>query len=383
MSAHILTVDATTFKAHLNYMFIGTGKNGSAHQGGALADILCIRPLDDIIFYVQGYGFYGIFKANGDVFYDYNSYNGHSPQYLDNLLGGKTLTYRALISASEVYESGISEWDMMENPDNIAGKSIFNLQWSWIFKKLNASRGCLSIDNHEFELFKDILKTGNTKLTNLINYDFNNSKIVALAGSSNVYNPQCTTQSPRNINRLTKILNEEDLRIFFTAKSGIDPILDTVLQKNNNGDISFISDEVLCSFSERKMDLVIGTKTNNCLLIELKNDFIFNDGIYNQIKEYSRWGCAYKLQYEKVIPILVIKEAPETAAKRGCKYFKYLSQEDKTNNEESPWYKDIIQKMTTAKQMLSNQGIKRLADLQIYTFSTDINNNLLGFRRLI
>lgn len=30
------------------------------------------------------------------------------------------------------------------------------------------------------------------------------------------------------------------------------------------------------------------------LLIELKNDFIFNDSIYNQLKEYSRWISSYK-----------------------------------------------------------------------------------------
>jgi hypothetical protein len=43
-------------------MFAGTGKDGQAHQTGALADILGIRGEDNIIFYVTGCGFYGFFK---------------------------------------------------------------------------------------------------------------------------------------------------------------------------------------------------------------------------------------------------------------------------------------------------------------------------------
>ena len=40
MATHILTVNEDTFKVHLKYMFIGTGRNNFAHQNGALADII-------------------------------------------------------------------------------------------------------------------------------------------------------------------------------------------------------------------------------------------------------------------------------------------------------------------------------------------------------
>ena len=71
-TTHIFTVNPTTFNVHLNYMFAGTGKDGQAHQPGALADILGVRGGDNIIFYVTGCGFYGFFKVkNKDniVFY--------------------------------------------------------------------------------------------------------------------------------------------------------------------------------------------------------------------------------------------------------------------------------------------------------------------------
>lgn len=383
MATHILTVDETTFKTHLNYMFIGTGKNGQAHQEGALADILGIRDGDNIIFYVMQYGFYGIFKVVGNVFYDYNSYYNHHPQYLDSLLGGKTLTYRMLIQPLDVYQKGISEWDMMENPNLIQNQSIYNMQWSWIFKKLNASRGCLSIDEHEFTLFKNILSNGNRQLGNVANYDFNNGIIAGHNNSSVAYDPNCRQVVPRSNGRLEQINIEADLRIMFTAKAGIDNRLDAVLNPSQNGNVNFIANEVLCSFSERKMDLLFGTSQNKCLLIELKNDFAFNGSIYGQIKEYARWISAYKLQYENIVPILIVREPREVAPNRRGQYYKYLSQSDKNNNMPSSWYSDILDKMNQAKIDLQNEQISKVLDLQIYTFNVDANNKLIGFTRIV
>lgn len=45
-------------------------------------------------------------------------------------LNGKTLTYRMIIEPQDVYSNYISEWDMMENPENIKNKSIYNMQWN-------------------------------------------------------------------------------------------------------------------------------------------------------------------------------------------------------------------------------------------------------------
>ena len=378
MATHILTVTKQTFKVHLNYMFIGTGKNQSPHQPSALADILGIRENDNIIFYVMDVGFFGIFKAVGNVFYEYDENN---QQYLSQEIGDKTLTYRMKITHSEIYKNPISEWDMMENPENIAQYSIFNMQWSWIFKKLNASRGCLAVDNYEFELLKKMFSTNN-QLPNANNYDYVNKNIVVLNNNLN-YDNSKTTIKPRDDNKIDKIEKEEDLRILFTAQSGSNLKLDQVLNTATNGAINFIANEVLCSFSERKMDLLFGTNQNKCLLIELKNEFDFGDNIYNQIMEYARWVSAYKRQYTEIIPILVLKEARNTARRKNCKYFKYLSKADELQDNKSPWYQKILIALSDAKQKIQSENIDNLSELQVYTFNTNNQKKLLGFNQII
>lgn len=378
MATHILTVDRTTFKTHLNYMFIGTGKDGAAHQEGALIDILSIREEDNIIFYVMNCGFFGIFKSVGNVFYDFNSYDGHHPQYLNDFLGNKTLTYRMGIEPYKVFKNPISEWDMMENPEYILEQSIYNLQWSWIFKKLNASRGCLSIDNYEYELFYNILSNENTQLENGSNYDLAND-MVQFLNNDITYNEGCKGSLPITDERLLKIYLEYDLRKLFTAKAGTIEVLDQVLNNEENGNINFIANEVLCSFSERKIDLVFGTDQEKCLLIELKNEFIFNHKIYNQLKEYARWISAYKLSYHEIIPILIIKEPGEISKRANGKYYKYLSQADKLSNQTSEWYNSIVESIQDAKESLYNEGINKLQELKVYTFKTDNDSNLVSF----
>lgn len=373
MATHILTVNEDTFKVHLKYMFIGTGRNNFAHQNGALADILSIREGDNIIFYVMNIGFFGIFKAKGNVFYE-----SHTNQYLNTELNGKTLTYRMIIEPHDVYSNYISEWDMMENPENIKNKSIYNMQWNWIFKKLNANRGCLSIDESEFNLFKNILIQNNTKLNNVLNYSFNNKAIFELNNNTIFYNGN-TSILPRDEVNLVKINIEEDLRILFCAKANNNAILNKVLKPSINGNITFISNEAICSFSERKIDLLLGTDRDTCLLIELKNDFIFNDSIYNQLKEYSRWISSYKIKYTKIVPILILKMPRTLAPSKGCKFYKYLSVDAQNNNLTSDWYNEIIHKINEGRKNLINESIKNVSELQVYVFSVDENKNLLNF----
>lgn len=383
MALHILTVDEITFKTHLEYMFIGTGRNGFPHQAGALADILSIRENDEIIFYVMKKGFFGIFKAIGNVFYDYNSYENHSPQYLNELLGNKTLTYRLRILPKNVYSKCITEWDMMENPDNIQNQSIYNMQWSWIFKKLNANRGCISIENYEAELLKNLLINNNTLLELSNNYTYSNG-IISVCNENISYENNCMREIPRDEVRLNQIKKEEDLRILFTAKTNNHLVLDQVLKSQIRGSVNFISNEIVCSFSERRMDLLFSTISNKCLLIELKNDFIFNDSIYNQIKEYARWISCYKRHYEEIIPILIIKEARIIPRRRGNNIeFKYLNQNDFNNDLKSEWYLNILNQLQSAKTNLFNENISKLKDLEVYTFTTDDNEALISFQQII
>jgi len=372
MATHIFTVNEKTFKTHLNYMFAGTGKDVAEHQTGALADILGSRTGDKVCFYVMNRGFFGFFKVKEKPFLE-----NYQNQYLDQELE-KTLTYRVFIEPEEVYQNYKSEWDVIENPQYIKGKSIYNLQWGWIFKKLNANRGCLSIDNYEEELLYEIISLNNIKLSHGKNYNYSNGKISVLNDDK-----KYEGDTSRKLREDHKIVIEEDLRILFTSEANESEILDIVLNKKEYGKINFISNEVLCSFSERKLDLVFGTEKNYCLLIELKNNFVFNDKIYNQLKEYSRWISSYKTFYKKLIPILIIREAKILSKRKNSIYYKYLSHNDLEYNNVSPWYSEIIIRITKARDDLKNENIDNLSDLQVFCFETDDTGKLLKFNKII
>lgn len=62
-----------------------------------------------------------------------------------------------------------------------------------------------------------------------------------------------TSILPRDEVNLVKINIEEDLRILFCAKANNNAILNQVLKPSINGNITFISNEAICSFSERKL----------------------------------------------------------------------------------------------------------------------------------
>ena len=384
-SAHIFTVDPTTFNIHLNYMFAGTGagrdEDSKPEQKGALADILGVRSGDHILFYVAGYGFYGFFKAkqtNTDIVF----YEHPENQYLNSDLGGKTLTYRLFIEPSDygVYKLGLNEWDAMENPENIEDKSVLKMQWAWIFKKLKGGRGCTAIPEEEFQLLRKIITSSNKRLEEASSYRFSDGEISSSDRLSN-YDGDSTI-SPILSGNIRKIQQEVDLRIFFSARAGIDEILDEVLNPTQHGKITYISNETKCSFGMKSIDLLLLTDLEKCLLIELKNSFEYQDSILEQISGYARWVSSYKRHLKEIIPILIMKEPKLYPARRGGEYFKHLSETDYHNQTLSPWYKQTIDNIQKAKGKLQNCKIDKLSELKVYEFHTNNDNILQSFSSL-
>lgn len=381
-TAHIFTVNSTTFNTHLNYMFAGTGADGKAEQKGALADILGIREGDNVLFYVAERGFYGFFKAvkSGDsiAFYEHNE-----NQYLDAELNSKTLTYRLFIEPSDygVYKRGVNEWDALENPVNIKGQSIYEMQWSWIFKKLKGGRGCTAIPDSEFNLLKEIIIKGNEKLKSSPGYGFSEGEI--FVSDKKAY---CggTTTTPILSGDINKIPNEEDLRIFFSARAGKDEILNTILKPAEYGNINYISNEAKCSFGLRSMDLLFLTDQNKCLLIELKKRDVFNcnESIIGQMSGYARWISSYKPHLGEIVPILVIKEPRLYPQRRSGKYFKHHSLADYQNNTLSHEYRDAVEQIQKMKSMLQECEIDNLANLLVHQFRTNSDGVLQSFSEL-
>lgn len=117
-TTHVFIVDSTTFKYHLEYLFVGTGakdrkidfNNTSncdlSHTAekmllGMMADSQRVRKGDYVIFYLQqnfaeGISegkFYGVFKIKENLsFLDNNDEHQYLKEYLK-----KSLTFRAII----------------------------------------------------------------------------------------------------------------------------------------------------------------------------------------------------------------------------------------------------------------------------------------------
>ena len=376
-TTHIFTVNAQTFNIHLNYMFAGIGKDGAEHQTGALADILGIREGDNVIFYVMEHGFYGFFNIEDDakVFYE-----APNEQYLDEELGNKTLTYRIKIKPSDdgVYKYGVKEWEGIENPGNIMEQSIFNMQWTWIFKKLGANRGCTAIPNEEYELLKQIIVNGNEKVAGFNTLGYNNGTIVV--EDEEFEYAGVMTISPRKEDRLYTINTEEDLRILFTAKAGIEPILNQVILPEY-GNIKHIANEIICSFGERRIDLMFVTDQNKCILIELKNNEDVTEKVVNQVLGYARWISKYKNFYAEIIPIIIVKDVRNYPTRGHGKYYKALNQENFNNNICTQYYVDYQNNINKIKRIGAIHGLEKVGAVKIYSFEL-VNNKLRSFREL-
>ncbi len=339
MTAHVLVVNKETFPIHLQYMFIGTGAGQDAHENiGMISDISGIKEGDEILFYVEGFGFFGVFKAKTEVFWDVDG------KYL--VEQHKRLTNRLLIEPLEVYSKGISEWDALDNLDNLpeGNKSSVNfLIWSLIYRKLEAKRGCTAIFDYEYKQLLNLIKKENKNdgLKNVINYNFIEGKIIELDDPSIHYNSQKTLSKgiplmdsinniSMDVEKKISLVIERKFKYIQNLKSGgtrqctqgkceaeleyffIKNVGEERVNKITGGkkDLMFWGSQVFCGFGKRRIDILTISKENEIRIIELKDVGFLNDQL-EQIKRYILWAVQYMREpEEKVIqPILVLKES--------------------------------------------------------------------------
>lgn len=383
---HILTVNEKTFDIHLKYMFAGTGRNNYPEQMGAKIDISAIRKGDTVVFYVEKVGFFGFFQVSSEPFYEQLDNN-----YLEIELG-RNLTYRFFLKPHDhlnVYKFPKSEWEIIEEPKNIQEHSIFNMQWSWIFKKLNANRGLLTLPQDESINFVRIFIENNEVISNNnFCYDSSIRQIKVSDKGFNYFDNLAVEKIEKYEDKLGKIEREEDLRWLFCNEIGKNTKYGNLISEivPLNETILYIGNEVVSSFSETRMDLVIHTSDLNnktkCYLIELKNEFIYNENIYFQVYKYSKWISSYKI-FDVIIPILVLRNARLYPLRGGGKYFKYLKKSDCIENKTSPWYREILSNLYIAKDKLIQNKIFKLNEFKVYVFNVENSNELINFEQVV
>mgnify|MGYP001378084309 CR=1 FL=1 len=373
MASYIFIVNEKTFPIHLKYMFAGTGKEDGTENIGMIEDISGCREGDKVIFYLTQHDyeegkFFGSFKIKSkNAFWD--------KEGISQELGGKkALTNRILIDVDEVYQKGITEWNCLDNLDNLPGGrngKAKDLIWSLIYRKLSAGRGCTPIFDYEFSRIMDLIKKvkDNIKLKKAINYDFKDEKIIPLDNEEIKYDcstitenmiplldPKGNTYSPEE--KIVKLKGgdiifskktkkgkireqwkcESELECFFNQNACLnDKRVDEILGKKE--ELDFFGSQIISGMGERKIDILTIGKDKLIKLIELKDEggYFENDFLethLDQIRNYIKWCIQYiKEPEEKEIqPILVInKRVLSKKQEKDKKILKLLTEQDLKN----------------------------------------------------
>jgi hypothetical protein len=295
MRTHVFIVDDNTFPVHLKYLFAGTGAKDRDMHIGLLSDIKRVRPNDLVIFYIEATekikgGFYGIFRIaeqNPIVFHTPNK-SGFEP----NLQ--KKLIYRTLIEPYEVYSNGVPEWEVLDKLPIYATE----LQWSLIYRKLKAKRGCTPLLPWESEKLINMIRNknsgkilANSEFLGGFDFDKTNRKITTME-SKNIY------PYPRNFDFkvLDSIYNlqksrrayEVNLQLYFTENIGFNNNLNFIVGEN----VVWFGNEVYCGVAMKKIDILTicqDIEKKEYRLIELKDEPIKAD-IIEQIEYYINWA---------------------------------------------------------------------------------------------
>lgn len=148
---HIFVVNTRTFPLHLEFQFAGItpGKPVAQHIG-LLADIARTRPGDPVLFYLQGYGFYGIFRITSEPLYE-------PPDGWLQAELGLPLIYRVRIEPYEIYPLPVTEWEAIDRLPLYSR----DIRWSLLYRKLKGERGCSYLFPHELESMRQLLQEAN------------------------------------------------------------------------------------------------------------------------------------------------------------------------------------------------------------------------------
>lgn len=351
-TTHVFIVNSTTFKYHLEYMFVGTGSKTNFDFNnrentrlkpkkennllGMLADSQRIRIGDYVIFYllknsrekISDGKFYGIFKIKEN--FSFFSEDNYLKEYLK-----KDLIFRAFIEPYKVYADGVTEWEALDEIKEI--QSPYQMLWSLIYRKLRANRGNTMITLYESErLVKLICKKNDRLVLPGINFSFdkNTQKIISTESTKRYNgNKDIISILPRLINKYKKNRQfEAHLQTYILQN--INNL--NIFEQYNN--IEWIGNEVACGVGMQKIDIMISIDdgdTKKIVPIELKSTCAYPE-ITNQIQRYLDWLKQYyipnKISYDIEPVIISRKISNKTTTKyttfiNRLKFFNALNRE--------------------------------------------------------
>lgn len=259
-------------------------------------DFFSLREGDLIFLYKRQVGFFGIYKVDGEPFFDNSK--------IDNINGNYPL--RIKIKCINFFEKPVPEELLFSNKEY---ESIF---WSWFYRKIQGSRGINTITPESTQSMIELLIkiNGNSILpphTNL--YGTNKSNPIIL---------------PLSRNGESKVFIEDALRYHVIKNISRDKSLEKIFGKSE--DIEWFANNVPYHVSGKNIDILVFHKNMKYTgyplrykfsVVELKRDKA-EDCTISQVLDYSKWVSSRlaNSEIETVQPIVIANDFTSKAIQK-------------------------------------------------------------------
>jgi hypothetical protein len=295
MTTHVFIVSEETFPSHLRYQFAGTGAKDYDEWPKLLTDIKRVRAGDPVIFYIEATtkrsgGFYGVFQIaeQEPLTFEVNGDQAREPG-----LGEKKLIYRTLIKPLEVYSEGVPEWEALDKLPTYAR----DVQWSLIYRKLKAKRGCTPILPWESENLINLIRDKNggkliadDRYTGGLGWDSADNRIIVSPAAEEY--PFSRARIFNTLNRICAAKERrhayEDLIQMYLIENAGSVGVSSILGRS----IAWIGNEVVCSVGKRQIDILTIQDLESgpeYRIVELKDEPV-EPLIANQLEYYVKWS---------------------------------------------------------------------------------------------
>jgi hypothetical protein len=330
---HLFIVSEETLPVHLSYEFAGVTKKNDCSwsdvrvhpsaeraQAGLYADICRVHVGDEVLFYLEtprhdlgreGGRFLGVFEVTSEFpFYEPGG------AYLQAELG-LPLIYRLRIRPKDIFGEGLTEWQAMDEMTDF--RSIHDIPWTLIYRKMTGRRGCTPLLPHEAQTIRRMLDLRNAgQRIHSDHVAFDADRIGLRASEVHKEYDGDTTRFDRITDYLVYLINATDrkwelhLQAYLMQEIGRNGAL--TKQLFPDVEITWIGNEVYAGAGMQSIDVVIYSRNelNRFIhLIELKSG-VADAEAAAQLNRYIKWLKAHipEISIHQIIPTVI---APDTA----------------------------------------------------------------------
>ncbi|MBV1735234.1 MAG: hypothetical protein KMY50_05630 [Candidatus Desulforudis sp.] len=299
----------------------GVNPSNERAQAGLFADICRVHAGDEILFYLErpshdigreGGRFFGIFE----VVSPHPIYEPQGTYLLSEL--GMPLPYRLLIKPKVIYPDGLTEWQLMDEMTDF--RSIFEIPWTLIYRKMTAKRGCTPLLPHETAVIKrmlDLRNAGQQMATNNVGFS---PETISLHPSATRNSYLGNTRRFDKVDqRLMFLMNHTErafeihLQAYLMQEIKRNPNLTSLLFPSV--EVTWIGNEIYCGSGMQSIDILIYSQNEHNTfvhLLELKSQNA-DEQAAAQLNRYIKWLKVHipGISVHQIIPTIVAPEVTD------------------------------------------------------------------------